>query len=57
MILLPILSFNIPMKLKPTNGASKLYIGQIRDKFWLTLIFVDIPPKMSMRNSSPIDLH
>ena len=23
----------------------------------MTLIFVDIPPKMSMKNSPPIDLH
>ena len=33
------------------------YIGQIRVKFQMILIFVDIPSKMSMKNSPPIDLH
>ena len=33
------------------------YVGQIRNKFQMTLIFVDIPPKMSMKNSLPMDLH
>ena len=54
--LLPKLSFNIPMKLKSTNWPSKLCWPN-RDKVLMSLIFVEIPLKIRLKNCLPIDLH
>ena len=50
--------FNIIFQYVYGIKATKLDIqaGQVQDKFQMTLIFVDILPKMSMK-TSPFDLH